>query len=122
MLSLKQIQISFDPSISQEQAQAQTNAFTQGVQAMRGCGDADGAAAALGATVVTNDQIRVRSLPEPLQNIILQLQVLLELTCWHHFGHHLLLDHPRATRRQLNAKVEIVAVRICNYNRRIPLK
>ncbi|QYJ06635.1 peptidylprolyl isomerase [Qipengyuania flava] len=75
MLSLKQIQISFDPSISQEQAQAQTSAFTQGVQAMRGCGDADGAAAALGATVVTNDQIRVRSLPEPLQNIILQLQV-----------------------------------------------
>jgi peptidyl-prolyl cis-trans isomerase SurA len=75
MLSLKQIQISFDPGLSQEQAQARTTAFTQGVQAMRGCGDADAAAAALGATVVTNDQIRVRALPEPLQNILLQLQV-----------------------------------------------
>jgi peptidyl-prolyl cis-trans isomerase SurA len=29
----------------------------------------------LGAEVVTNDQIRARSLPEQLQNIVLQLQI-----------------------------------------------
>ncbi len=75
MLSLKQIQISFDPGMSQEAAQQRVSAFTQGVEAIRGCGDAENAAARLGATVVTNDQIRVRALPEALQNIILQLQV-----------------------------------------------
>ena len=75
MLSLKQIQITFEPGTSQEVAQQRTAAFTEGVQAIRGCGDAENAAANLGASVVTNDQIRVRALPEPLQNIILQLQV-----------------------------------------------
>ncbi len=75
MLSLKQIQISFDPGTSQEAAQQRVAAFTEGVQAIRGCGDAENAAAQLGATVVTNDQVRVRALPEALQNIMLQLQV-----------------------------------------------
>jgi peptidyl-prolyl cis-trans isomerase SurA len=42
---------------------------------MRGCGDADAVAAQLDANVVTNDQIRARSLPEQLQNIVLALQV-----------------------------------------------
>ena len=75
MLSLKQIQIAFDPSTSQEAAQQRVAAFTEGVKNIRGCGDAEAAAATMGADVVTNDQIRVRALPEPLQNIILQLQV-----------------------------------------------
>nr|WP_234002392.1 peptidylprolyl isomerase [Erythrobacter sp. AP23] len=75
LLSLKQIQITFDPGTTPEAAQQRVAAFTEGVRAIRGCGDADNAAAALGASVVTNDQIRVRSLPDQLQNIILQLQV-----------------------------------------------
>ena len=75
VLSLKQIQISFDPGTSQAAAQQRVAAFTEGVQNIRGCGDAENAAAQLGANVVTNDQIRVRSLPEALQNIVLQLQV-----------------------------------------------
>ena len=75
MLSLKQIQIAFDPSTSQEVAEQRVAAFTEGVKNIRGCGDAESAAAALGADVVTNDQIRVRALPEALQNILLQLQV-----------------------------------------------
>ncbi len=75
VLSLKQIQITFDPGTSEAVAQQRVARFTEGVQAIRGCGDAENAAAALGATVVTNDQIRVRSLPDQLQNIILQLQV-----------------------------------------------
>nr|WP_247714954.1 peptidylprolyl isomerase [Qipengyuania mesophila] len=75
LLSLKQIQINFEPGMSQEAAQQRVAAFTAGVESMRGCGDAENVAARLGANVVTNDQIRVRSLPEALQNIILQLQV-----------------------------------------------
>lgn len=75
VLSLKQISISFEPGVSQEIAEAQVERFANGVEAMRGCGDADAAAAALGAIVVSNDQIRARSLPEQLQNIVLNLQI-----------------------------------------------
>lgn len=75
LLSLKQIQIDFAPSMTQEQASTRVAAFTKGVQEMRGCGDAESAAAALGATVVTNDEIRVRALPEQLQSVMLELQV-----------------------------------------------
>ena len=75
VLSLKQIQMTFAPGTTQEQARAKLDGFVAGVQAMKGCGDADNAAAALGASVVTNDQIRVRSLPEQLQQMVLGLQV-----------------------------------------------
>jgi peptidyl-prolyl cis-trans isomerase SurA len=75
LLSLKQISISFPADTPQEDAAAQVEAFSAGVQAMRGCGDADEAAAAMGASIVTNDQIRARSLPEQLQNILLNLQL-----------------------------------------------
>ena len=75
VLSLKQISTGFEPGITQEAAAAQLERFTQGVQTMRGCGDAENVASGIGADVVTNDQIRVRSLPEQLQSIVLQLQV-----------------------------------------------
>ena len=74
-LSLKQIQIGFDDVPSEEAKQAKLQAFLAGMQTMRGCGSADETAAALGATVVTNNQIRARALPEQLQNVILNLQV-----------------------------------------------
>lgn len=75
LLSLKQISIGFEPGISQEAAAAKVEAFAAGVKAMRGCGDAESAAAAIGADVVTNDQILVRSLPEQLQAIVLNMQL-----------------------------------------------
>ena len=75
VLCLKQIQIGFDPGTTEAAAQQRVARFTEGVQKIRGCGDAENVAAELGANVVTNDQIRVRALPEQLQNIILQLQV-----------------------------------------------
>jgi peptidyl-prolyl cis-trans isomerase SurA len=75
LLSLKQISIAFAPDVSEEVAAAQVEAFTNGVRAIRGCGDADAAAAAMGADIVTNDQIRARSLPEQLQNLVLNLQL-----------------------------------------------
>jgi peptidyl-prolyl cis-trans isomerase SurA len=52
VLSLKQIQITFDPGTSEATAQQRVARFTEGVQAIRG-----------------------RSLPDQLQNILLQLQV-----------------------------------------------
>nr|WP_083800433.1 peptidylprolyl isomerase [Erythrobacter sp. SD-21] len=75
MLSLKQIQIDFDPAAAPEVNKQKLDAFTQGVSTMRGCGSADEIASSLGASVVTNDQIRARALPEQLQNIMLSLQI-----------------------------------------------
>lgn len=75
ILSLKQISITFSPDITEELAAQRVEQFSAGVQSMRGCGDADAVAAQIGASVVTNDQIRARSLPEQLQNIVLGLQV-----------------------------------------------
>ncbi|MEP5938499.1 MAG: peptidylprolyl isomerase [Erythrobacter sp.] len=75
ILSLKQISITFPTGLSDEEATAQVEAFTTGVQATAGCGAVDATAARLGASTVTNDQIRARSLPEALQNLVLNLQV-----------------------------------------------
>ena len=75
VLSLKQISLDFGPGATQESAAAKLEQFTNGVKAMRGCGDADEASAALGATVVTNNQIQVRSLPEELQPLLLELNI-----------------------------------------------
>ncbi len=75
MVSLKQISVDFAPGTAEADARTRTAAFAQGVQQINGCGDADAAAAALGAEVITNDQIQVRSLPDPLQNVILELNV-----------------------------------------------
>lgn len=75
LLSLKQISIGFAPDISQADAEAKINQFASFVQSMRGCADADNARDALGATVVTNDEIKAGNLPEQLRTIILGLQV-----------------------------------------------
>ncbi|MEZ5681883.1 MAG: peptidylprolyl isomerase [Erythrobacter sp.] len=75
MLSLKQIQLDFNPSMATEARNARLQQFLDGVGQLRGCGDAEAGAAALGATVVTNDQIAVRALPEQLQQIMLQMQI-----------------------------------------------
>lgn len=75
VLSLKQISTTFPAGISEADAEARAGQFMQAVQGMRGCGDADAAAAAIGAQVVDNDQIPVRQLPEAFQSILLQLNV-----------------------------------------------
>jgi peptidyl-prolyl cis-trans isomerase SurA len=75
LLSLKQISLDFPKGLSQDEARQRATAFAEGVQRIRGCGEADSAAAALGADVVNNDQIAVRSLPEALQNMMLELNV-----------------------------------------------
>ena len=75
MLNLKQISIGFEPGSTQEDVDAKIQRFTNFIQGMRGCADADSAGPAIGANVVTNEQIQVRQLPEQLQNLLLQLQI-----------------------------------------------
>lgn len=75
LLSLKQISVAFEPGITQPEAEAKIEQFTTFLESVRGCADADRASQAIGASVVTNDQIQARQLPEALQNLILQLQI-----------------------------------------------
>jgi len=75
ILSLKQISIEFPPGISKDDATKRAQQFASTVKAMKGCGDADQEAKAIGATVVENDQVKARNLPAALQDTILKLNV-----------------------------------------------
>jgi peptidyl-prolyl cis-trans isomerase SurA len=77
LLNLKQISIDFPPGTTAEVARTRAAAFADGVKEIHGCGEADAAAARLGAQVVDNDQFRMRdaNIPEQLQSALLQLNV-----------------------------------------------
>ncbi len=75
VLSLKQISIAFPKGTAEKEAAGKAAEFAKVVKEIKGCGGADNAAVALGATVVANDQIRVRDLPTALQDTILKLSV-----------------------------------------------
>jgi peptidyl-prolyl cis-trans isomerase SurA len=75
LLNLKQITISFEPGTTRPKAEAKIQSFISFLENMRGCSDADNAREALGADVVSNDQIPAANLPEQLRNVILNLQI-----------------------------------------------
>ncbi|MFN4038908.1 MAG: peptidylprolyl isomerase [Erythrobacter sp.] len=75
VLNLKQITINFEPGTTQPKAEAKIEQFVKFLDGMRGCADADGATAAVGAQVVSNDQLLAANLPEQLRNILLNLQI-----------------------------------------------
>ncbi|WP_098107782.1 peptidylprolyl isomerase [Novosphingobium sp. PC22D] len=75
ILALKQISINFPKGISDSQAQARAKSFAETISEAAGCGAVDAVAAGIGAQVVTNDQVRARDLPGPLQNAVLNLNI-----------------------------------------------
>jgi peptidyl-prolyl cis-trans isomerase SurA len=75
ILSLKQISLDFPKGTSEAEAKQKTQAFDEAVKGIHGCGEADAAAARLGAQVVSNDQVPAKNLPEALQQTLLQLNV-----------------------------------------------
>ena len=75
ILSLKQISISFPQGVTQAEAEAKVNQFGAFIDGLKGCGDVETGAKAIGAEVVSNDQIKAANLPEQLRNIILGLQI-----------------------------------------------
>ncbi|MFU7529136.1 peptidylprolyl isomerase [Qipengyuania sp. ASV99] len=75
MLSLIQISIAFPEGTREADANARIDEFASFVQTLRSCSDANSARQVLGASVVANEQIQARQLPEQLQNILLNLQV-----------------------------------------------
>ncbi|MDT0575383.1 peptidylprolyl isomerase [Croceicoccus sp. F390] len=75
VLSLKQISISFPAGAKQQDATARASRFAEGVQDLGGCDRAEQGAAALGAQIVSNEGVRVRDLPAPLQEAMLSLPI-----------------------------------------------
>lgn len=75
MLSLKQISIRFPAGTTQAQATPLVERLVSSVQNMGGCGRAEATAGTIGAEVTTNDQVRVRDLPGPLQDMLLKLNI-----------------------------------------------
>jgi len=74
-LSLMQMSIALPAGTSEAQAQARAGQLARATEGMGGCGGAAEAARAAGAELVTNDQVRVRDLPPPLQQTLLALSV-----------------------------------------------
>jgi peptidyl-prolyl cis-trans isomerase SurA len=75
LLNLRQLALSFPAGLSVKDAQARATSFAQATQSMQGCGAADGVAQKFGAEIVDNDQVKVRDLPAPLQDMLLKLQI-----------------------------------------------
>ena len=75
VLSLKQIAITFPPGTTEAQVAPLVKQFSEETRQISGCGAADEMARKLGADVVNRDGIKVRDLPAPLQQVMLELQV-----------------------------------------------
>lgn len=75
LLALKQVSINFAPGTNQAEAQRKATEFATAMSQARGCGGVEAIAGPLGAQVVTNDQVKARDLPGPLQQALLSLAV-----------------------------------------------
>jgi len=75
VLSLKQVSINFPAGTTEAQASKKAAEFAQAMSTAGGCGAVDNVATQLGAQVVSNDQIRARDLPGPLQQAVLNLSL-----------------------------------------------
>ncbi|HNW17666.1 MAG TPA: peptidylprolyl isomerase [Sphingorhabdus lacus] len=75
VLSLKQIAITFPAGTTEAQVAPLVKRFSEETGKISGCGAADEMARQLNADVVNRDGIKVRDLPAPLQQVMLDLQV-----------------------------------------------
>jgi peptidyl-prolyl cis-trans isomerase SurA len=75
ILSLKQLAIDFPKGTTDAQAGPLAKRFADETQKIRGCGAADDIAKTIGAEVVNRDGLKVRDLPGPLQQIMLELPI-----------------------------------------------
>jgi peptidyl-prolyl cis-trans isomerase SurA len=75
VLSLKQLSITFPQGTTQAQAEPLVQRLAETGQTMGGCGNAEKAAAGIGAEVVSSDQVRARDLPRALQDMLLKMNI-----------------------------------------------
>ena len=74
-LSLKQLSIEFKGAMNEGAAAAAVAKMQEAGRTMGGCGGADKAAKAIGAEISTNDQLRLKDMPEALRAIVGKLRV-----------------------------------------------
>lgn len=75
VLNLRQLALKFPDGITPADATSRAERFAAATRNMGGCGKATEVAAAQGAEVVDNDQVRVRDLPPALQDMLLKLSI-----------------------------------------------
>jgi peptidyl-prolyl cis-trans isomerase SurA len=75
VLSLKQLTLPLQPGLTRPQLEEKAQTLIRATQSMGGCGGAEATAASLGAEVISNDQLKVRDLPPPMQPLLLSLGV-----------------------------------------------
>ena len=75
VLSLTQVSIKFAPGMTEAQATEKAKNFAAALEGAKGCSTLPGIAAQTGADLVSNDQVKARDLPGPLQTMVLGLNV-----------------------------------------------
>jgi peptidyl-prolyl cis-trans isomerase SurA len=75
VLSLKQLSVTLPAGTAREAVENRVQELVRTAQSMGGCGRAEEAAGKIGAEVIANDQVRVRDLPGPLQQTLLNLSI-----------------------------------------------
>ncbi|MGE3747696.1 MAG: peptidylprolyl isomerase [Sphingomonadaceae bacterium] len=75
VLALKQVSIKFPAGETESRAAPKVEAFSKEMSSVSGCGTVAAVASRIGAEVIDSDQVRVRDLPAPLQQIMLDLQI-----------------------------------------------
>lgn len=75
VLSLKQLTIPLKPDTTEQQARAKVAEIGTLTAKMGGCGGVEALAKQVGGDVATNDAIRMKDLPAPLQNILGRMSI-----------------------------------------------
>jgi peptidyl-prolyl cis-trans isomerase SurA len=75
VLALKQIALTFPKGTTEAQAGPKVESFANAMKTIGGCGKAEETARTLGGEVVDNDQVRIRDLPQQLQDLMVNLQI-----------------------------------------------
>ncbi len=75
LVTVKQVTISFPAGTGKDEAQPKLSAFTEALKTLQGCGQVADFATKWGATVVDSDQLKIRDLPGPLQQILADMRI-----------------------------------------------
>jgi peptidyl-prolyl cis-trans isomerase SurA len=75
ILSLKQMSMPLPPNVTEAVARSKVEEFQTATKEMGGCGAVDAVGQKIGATVATNDAVRMRDLPPALQEIMKNMSI-----------------------------------------------
>ena len=75
VLSLKQMSLPLPPGVTEAAARVKIEEFQNITKDMGGCGAVDAVGQKIGATVATNDAVRMRDLPPALQEVMKNLSI-----------------------------------------------